>query len=153
MIDKPSEPLVPLPNGTPKRSVGVRSDRWQRVADVIPPLALDRSLPADGVAPLRMGWGSLPDLKERNTEQETSAKKLAVLTQLQGMPVSALKKRARKLGASAAALDEADDAADTKNALIQIITGGGSVDSPDMIPESRDEPKLGEGGEKSDAIP
>ena len=44
---------------------------------------------------------------------------------LQGMSVSALKRKARKLGASQAALDEADDALNIKSALIQIIRNAG----------------------------
>ena len=78
------------------------------------------------VAPLRMGV-SLPELRGAAAKQDSAAHTLAVMAEIQqlhGMPVSALKRKARKLGASEAALDAADDATNTKNALIQIIMGG-----------------------------
>eukprot|EP01046_Picozoa_sp_COSAG06_P108992 COSAG06_NODE_55435_length_289_cov_1.236842_1_plen_73_part_10 len=47
----------------------------------------------------------------------------ALRTELQGLKVTALKRRAREAGASDGELEDADDADDTKQALIELIVG------------------------------
>jgi len=150
MLDKPKEALVPASPRLRRVSSGrvVRSDRWQRVADVMPRLVRDARSSSEGNAP--RGWGSLPDLAlvsgSGNTTAaavETTDAALATATQslleLQALPVSVLKNKARRLGVSETALDEADDAEDVKIALVGLITAESTLQlgtTDDLLPTS-----------------
>ena len=125
----------------------VRSDRWQRVADVMPRLVRDARSSSEGNAP--RGWGSLPDLALVSGSGNTTAAAvettdaLATATQslleLQALPVSVLKNKARRLGVSETALDEADDAEDVKIALVGLITAESPLQvgtTDDLLPTS-----------------
>ena len=93
----------------------VRSDRWQLVADAMPAPLLCETAAAHHAAYRTL---SSPD-------DDGGGILMSPWLRLQGMSVSALKRKARKLGASQAALDEADDALNIKSALIQIIRNAG----------------------------
>ena len=140
MLDKPEEALVPAsPRLRRMNSAGrVRSDRWQRVADVMPALVRDSRAASEGGQPrdwlslagqLPLGVGAVAATAETTGVVSTAA--IQAMPELQGMPVSGLKTKARRLGISEAALDEADDAPDVKQALILLITAE-AVLSPEL---------------------